>query len=70
MSEKAVGTDWKKSSIPTMRHAAGCKKYTNLDKYDEELQQKKQLEKEKRKLEKEKKLEKNKKEIKKNVKKK
>ena len=23
MSEKAVGTDWKHSSIPTMRHAAG-----------------------------------------------
>ena len=28
MSEKAVGTDWKKSSIFTLRHAAGCKKYT------------------------------------------
>lgn len=28
MSEKAVGTDWKKSSIYTLRHAAGCKKYT------------------------------------------
>ena len=58
MSENAIGTEWNKSSIPTMRHAAGCKKYTNLDKYDEKLQQKKQLEKEKRKLEKEKKLEK------------
>jgi hypothetical protein len=55
MSEEAVGTEWKKSSIPTMRHAAGCKKYTNLDKYDEELQKKKQLEKEKRKKELEKK---------------
>lgn len=48
MSEKAVGTDWKHSSIPTMRHAAGCRKYTNLDKYNEELQKKKQLDKEKR----------------------
>lgn len=56
MSEEAIGTEWNKSSIPTMRHAAGCKKYTNLDKYDEELQKKKQLDKEKRKLEKEKKL--------------
>jgi hypothetical protein len=28
MSEKAVGTDWKKSSILTLRHAAGCEKYT------------------------------------------
>lgn len=27
MSEKAVGTDWKKRSIPTLRHAAGCEKY-------------------------------------------
>eukprot|EP00940_MAST-03C_sp_MAST-3C-sp2_P001638 g1638.t1 len=27
MSEKATGCDWKKSSIYTLRHAAGCKKY-------------------------------------------
>ena len=27
MSEKAVGTDWKKRIIPTLRHAAGAKKY-------------------------------------------
>jgi hypothetical protein len=27
MSEKAVGTDWKKRKIPTLRHAAGCKKF-------------------------------------------
>ena len=33
MSEKAVGHDWKKRSRITMRHAAGCKKYTNLEKY-------------------------------------
>lgn len=31
MSEKAVGTDWKKSSIYTLRHAAGCTKYTNVN---------------------------------------
>lgn len=27
MSQKAVGTDWRKSSIPTLRHAAGAPKY-------------------------------------------
>lgn len=27
MSEKAVGFDWKKSSIPTLRHATGCEKF-------------------------------------------
>ncbi len=30
MSEKAVGTDWKKSSKYTLRHAAGSKKMLNL----------------------------------------
>jgi hypothetical protein len=30
MSEKAVGTDWKKKSILTLRHAAGSAKYTTL----------------------------------------
>ncbi len=29
MSEKAAGTDWKLSSIPTLRHATGCSKFTN-----------------------------------------
>lgn len=29
MSEKAVGFDWKERSILTLRHAAGCPKYTN-----------------------------------------
>ena len=29
MSEKAVGWDWKKSSIYTLRHAAGAKKFTD-----------------------------------------
>lgn len=28
MSEKAVGCDWKKQLIPTLRHAAGCNTYT------------------------------------------
>lgn len=27
MSEKAVGTDWRRRIVPTLRHAAGCKKY-------------------------------------------
>jgi hypothetical protein len=31
MSEKAVGTDWKKSSIYTLRHAAGYKKNVGLE---------------------------------------
>ena len=30
MSEKAVGRDWKKRGIFTLRHAAGCKKYTGV----------------------------------------
>ena len=30
MSEKAVGTDWKRKKIPTLRHAAGCEKYTKI----------------------------------------
>lgn len=30
MSEKAVGTDWKMSKIPTLRHATGCKKFTEF----------------------------------------
>lgn len=30
MSAKAVGTDWKKVKIPTLRHAAGCDKYTTI----------------------------------------
>lgn len=30
MSEKAVGTDWKKSSIYTLRHATGCDKFTKV----------------------------------------
>lgn len=30
MSEKAVGFDWHCRHIPTLRHAAGCVKYTDL----------------------------------------
>lgn len=30
MSEKAVGTDWKKKVIPTLRHATGCQKFTTI----------------------------------------
>jgi hypothetical protein len=29
MSEKTTGRDWKTKSIYTLRHAAGCEKYTN-----------------------------------------
>lgn len=30
MSEKAVGQDWKRKKIYTLRHATGCKKYTEI----------------------------------------
>jgi hypothetical protein len=30
MSEKAVGTDWKRKSILTLRHATGASKYTDV----------------------------------------
>jgi hypothetical protein len=30
MSEKAVGTDWKKKTIRTLRHATGCAKFTTI----------------------------------------
>lgn len=30
MSDKAVGSDWKRSVIPTLRHAAGCDAYTTI----------------------------------------
>ena len=30
MSEKATGYDWKRRIIPTLRHAAGCEKYTKI----------------------------------------
>lgn len=30
MGDKAVGSDWMKSAEPTLRHAAGCAKYTGV----------------------------------------
>jgi hypothetical protein len=33
MSEKAVGSDWKKRIIYTLRHAAGCEKYISMKKW-------------------------------------
>lgn len=30
MSEKTVGTDWRKKKIPTLRHAVGCAKFTTV----------------------------------------
>ncbi len=30
MSQKAVGTDWKKKKVLTLRHAAGAKKYLTI----------------------------------------
>ncbi len=30
MSEKAVGFDWLKKKVATLRHATGCKKYTGI----------------------------------------
>ena len=33
MSEKAVGYDWRKSSRPTLRHAAGIDKYISPKKF-------------------------------------
>jgi hypothetical protein len=30
MSEKAVGTDWKKRKIKTLRHATGCEAFAPL----------------------------------------
>ena len=32
MSEKCTGNDWKRSSIKTIRHSAGCAKYTTIKK--------------------------------------
>lgn len=30
MSEKAVGTDWKRKKVATLRHATGCDKFTTI----------------------------------------
>ena len=42
MEEKAVGNDWKKSSIFTLRHAAGAEKYLK-EKRKEEVVEKAQM---------------------------
>jgi hypothetical protein len=34
MSEKAVGAEWKMRSLYTLRHSAGIKKYTGLDRWE------------------------------------
>jgi hypothetical protein len=34
MSEKAVGSDWKKKSLYTLRHSAGANKYRDLSKWE------------------------------------
>ena len=34
MSEKAVGADWKKKSLYTLRHSAGANKYRDLSKWE------------------------------------
>lgn len=31
MADKAVGSDWKRSSIPTLRHSTGASKFTHLE---------------------------------------
>lgn len=35
MSEKAVGFDWKKRKVQTLRHSTGCEKYTGVKKHVE-----------------------------------
>ena len=37
MSEKAVGNDWKKRKILTLRHAAGADKYLKIERVDPEI---------------------------------
>lgn len=34
MSKRAVGYDWKSSSKYTLRHAAGCKKFVSLERFE------------------------------------
>ena len=53
MSEKATGFDWKKKKIPTLRHAAGCPKYTTVPvpKSKGKKEEKKEKEKKKKKKE-------------------
>ena len=42
MSHKTVGSDWKKSSRYTLRHAAGAPKYLSLKKWEKKTTRKKQ----------------------------
>jgi hypothetical protein len=56
MSEKAVGFDWLKKKIPTLRHSTGCSKFTGINtgiEQKEVLKQKKEQEKEELKQKKE-----------------
>ena len=43
MSEKAVGADWKKKSMYTLRHAAGAEKYRTLKKWLARLEARKNI---------------------------
>ena len=52
MSEKSVGNDWKRRSIMSLRHSAGCDKYIKLKK---ELEEDKKVRKEEREKERRKK---------------
>jgi len=51
MSEKAVGFDWLKKKIATLRHSTGCSKFTGIEMAVENAQ--KELEKEQKKVQKE-----------------
>ena len=53
MSEKAVGFDWLKKKIPTLRHSTGCSKFTGVKNSDEEhVESLKEAEKQKKEAEK------------------
>ena len=53
MSEKAVGFDWLKKKIPTLRHSTGCSKFTGVKNADEEqIESLKEAEKQKKEEEK------------------
>lgn len=44
MSSKAVGTDWKRKSVLTLRHAAGCPTYVELSREDIDMDETKYVE--------------------------
>jgi hypothetical protein len=53
MSEKAVGFDWLKKKIPTLRHSTGCSKFTGIKSANEDqIESLKQAEKQKKEAEK------------------